>query len=64
VLNRRQFMAATTQPVGAAAALAVLHPRCAVGITEVASRHPGIADDVHRFCEVIEGVLEKGLPTA
>jgi isopenicillin-N epimerase len=46
VLNRRQFMAAATQPVGAAAALAFLHPRRAVAIAEVASRHPGTADEI------------------
>ena len=46
MLNRRQFMAAATQPVGAAAALAFLHPRRAVAIAEVASRHPGTADEI------------------
>jgi selenocysteine lyase/cysteine desulfurase len=46
VLNRRQFMAAATQPVGAAAALAFLYPRRAAAIAEIASRHPGTADEI------------------
>ncbi|OFV79542.1 MAG: hypothetical protein A2Y78_06230 [Acidobacteria bacterium RBG_13_68_16] len=64
MLNRRQFMAAATQPVGAAAALAFLHPRRAVAIATVASRHPGTADEIDRFCKGMDAVLEKGLATA
>ncbi|HVN33266.1 MAG TPA: aminotransferase class V-fold PLP-dependent enzyme [Thermoanaerobaculaceae bacterium] len=48
MLNRRQFVAAASQPFGAAAALAFLHPRRAHAIAEAASRHPGTAEEVAR----------------
>jgi isopenicillin-N epimerase len=46
MLNRRQFVAAASQPFGAAAALAFLNPRRALAIAEAASRHPGTAEEV------------------
>jgi isopenicillin-N epimerase len=46
MLNRREFMAAASQPLGAAAALAFLYPGRASAIAEAASRHPGTADEV------------------
>jgi isopenicillin-N epimerase len=48
MLDRRQFMAVVSQPVGAAAALVFLHPRNALAIAEVASRYPGSAEEVAR----------------
>lgn len=46
MLDRRQFMAVVSQPLGAAAALAFLHPRRALAIAEVANRYPGSAEEV------------------
>ena len=46
MLDRRQFMAVVSQPLGAAAALAFLHPRRALAIAEVANRNPGSAEEV------------------
>ena len=46
MLNRRQFMAAASQPIGAAAAVAFLHPRRALAIAEAASRYPGTTEEV------------------
>ncbi|MCJ7441330.1 MAG: aminotransferase class V-fold PLP-dependent enzyme, partial [Thermoanaerobaculaceae bacterium] len=40
------FMAVVSQPLGAAAALAFLHPRRALAIAEVANRYPGSAEEV------------------
>jgi selenocysteine lyase/cysteine desulfurase len=39
-------MAVVSQPLGAAAALAFLHPRRALAIAEVANRYPGSAEEV------------------
>ncbi len=46
MLSRRQFMAVASQPVGAAVALAFLHPRRAMAIADTASQHPGSAEEV------------------
>jgi len=46
MLNRREFMAVVSQPLGAAAALAFLHPRRALAVAEVASGYPGSAEEV------------------
>src|SRR5512136_3078752 len=46
MLNRRQFVAAASQPFGASAALAFLNPRRALAVAEAASRYPGTAEEV------------------
>jgi isopenicillin-N epimerase len=46
MLNRREFMAAASQPLGAVAALAFLHPGRAAGVAEAASQRAGTAEEI------------------
>jgi len=46
MLNRREFVAAAGQPLGAAAALVFLNPRNAMAIAAAASAHPGTPEEV------------------
>lgn len=46
MLNRRQFMAVASQPVGAAVALAFLRPCRAMAIADTASQHPGSPEEL------------------
>jgi isopenicillin-N epimerase len=46
VLNRREFMAMASQPMGAVATLAFLNPRKATAIAEAAGQHPGTPEEV------------------